>query len=186
MAFLARFVGALAPSAVEGTSRDVGERGRVFVEGVSDEVERLLVDCFGPGSDRLEVDGSDSGMRERVARIERRRGQQKCTMQEIGGLMGSREGSIRKSKRLTWALPPSAKRTLTGSSHNGNFGFTTTWLGSCSHKHFPSLLAFHPFGSIYPSHSLYHSISTRINTRPQSRPAYSTKFMPPVQILSLC
>lgn len=76
MAFLARLVGALAPSAVEGTSRDVGERGRVFVEGVSDEVERLLVDCFGPGSDRLEVDGSDSGMREgggpRVARMERR------------------------------------------------------------------------------------------------------------------
>ena len=64
IAFLARLVGTLAPSAVEGASKDVGERGRV--EGVSDEIERLLVDCFGLGSDRLEVDGSDSasGMRE--------------------------------------------------------------------------------------------------------------------------
>ena len=62
IAFLARLVGTLAPSAVEGASKDAGERGRV--EGVSDEIERLLVDCFGLGSDRLEVDGSDSGMRE--------------------------------------------------------------------------------------------------------------------------
>lgn len=97
MAFLARFVGTLAPSAVEATSRDVGDRGRVLVDGVSDEVERLLVDCFGLGSDRLEVDGSDSGMREgevqgsRGWREDRKEGQQKCTVQEIGGLMGSRE-----------------------------------------------------------------------------------------------
>jgi len=36
----------------------------VLVEGVSEEMERLLVDCFGERSDRLEVDGSDSGMSE--------------------------------------------------------------------------------------------------------------------------
>jgi hypothetical protein len=36
----------------------------VLVEGVSEEIERLLVDCFGEGPDRLEVDGSDSGISE--------------------------------------------------------------------------------------------------------------------------
>jgi hypothetical protein len=57
-------VGILTPSAVEGASRDAGDRGRVDVEGVSEEMERLLVGCLGEGSDRLEADGSDSGIRE--------------------------------------------------------------------------------------------------------------------------
>jgi hypothetical protein len=64
MAFLARLVGTLTPSAVEGASWDAGDRGRVFVEGVSEEIERLLVGCFGERSDGLEGDGSDSGIRE--------------------------------------------------------------------------------------------------------------------------
>jgi hypothetical protein len=77
MAFLARLVGTLTPSTVEGASWDVGDRGRVLVEGVSEEIERLLVGCFGERSDGLEGDGSDSGIRERGGRkggekIERR------------------------------------------------------------------------------------------------------------------
>jgi hypothetical protein len=97
MAFLARLVGTLTPSAVEGASRDVGERGRVLVEGVSEEIERLLVGCFGEGSDGLEGDRSDSGIREGGGGSEgwkedREKGQQRCTEQEIGGLMGNRGG----------------------------------------------------------------------------------------------
>jgi len=111
MAFLARLVGTLAPSAVEVTSRDVGDRGRVLVEGVSDEMERLLVDCFGLGSDRLEVDGSDSGMREgevqgsRGWREDRKKGSAKMYCARNRRPHGEPR-SIRESKRLTWALPP--------------------------------------------------------------------------------
>ena len=98
MAFLARLVGILTPSAVEGASRDVGDRGRALVEGVSEEIERLLVGCFGEGSGGFEADGSNSGIREgEVGRFvkwreDREKSQQRCIEQEIGGLMGNREG----------------------------------------------------------------------------------------------
>ena len=63
MAFLARLAGTLPPSAVERASREAGDRGRAALVGVSEEVERLLVVCLEEGSDRLEEDGSDSGIR---------------------------------------------------------------------------------------------------------------------------
>lgn len=191
MAFLARLVGALAPSAVEGTSRDVGERGRVFVEGVSDEVERLLVDCFGPGSDRLEVDGSDSGMREggdrgsRGWREDRKKGSAKMYDARNRRPHGE-PGSIRESKRLTWALPPQCQTDSDRIVSQWQLWFHD----NLARLVFPQTF---PVSSCFPSlwlHlslplTLYQSISTGHHTRPRSRPAYSTNILPPVQILSL-
>jgi hypothetical protein len=45
IAFLARLADALTTSAAEEASRDAGVLGRGVVEGVSEEVERLLAVC---------------------------------------------------------------------------------------------------------------------------------------------
>ncbi len=72
MVFLARFAGTLTRPVVEEASRDARDRGRVPVEGVS-EVDRPTADPLGELSDRLEDDGSETGISEEVARGGRKR-----------------------------------------------------------------------------------------------------------------
>ncbi len=61
MVFLARLAGTLTRSVAEEASRDAGDRGRVPTEGVS-EVDRLSAVPSGERSDRLEDDGSETGI----------------------------------------------------------------------------------------------------------------------------
>jgi hypothetical protein len=56
MVFLARLAGTLARSVLEEASRDAGDRGRVLVEGVSEE-DRFSEVSLGEQSDRLEGEG---------------------------------------------------------------------------------------------------------------------------------
>lgn len=59
--FLARLAGALTRSVLEEASRDVGDRGRVPVEGVSGE-GCFSEDPLGERPDRVDDDGGISGM----------------------------------------------------------------------------------------------------------------------------
>jgi hypothetical protein len=59
--FLARLAGTLTRSVLKEASRDAGDRGRVLVEGVSEE-DRLSEVSLGERSDRLEDDGGMSGV----------------------------------------------------------------------------------------------------------------------------
>lgn len=60
MVFLARLAGALARSVLGEASMDVGDRGRVPVEGVSEEDRRASEVSLRERSARLEDDGSIS------------------------------------------------------------------------------------------------------------------------------